>query len=435
MSKAMIKINNLSKRYRIGAKEQSYRTIRETIMDGLRAPVRNLAKLRKLTEFKASDDEEDVIWALKDVSFEVNEGEVLGIIGRNGAGKSTFLKILSRITEPTSGSIEVHGRVSSLLEVGTGFNFELTGRENVFLQSAILGMQKWEIKEKFDDIVRFADIERFIDTPVKRYSSGMYVRLAFSVAAHLEPEILVVDEVLAVGDISFQKKCLGKMSEVARRGRTVLFVSHNMDAVQKLCTRAIILDEGRVVMDGPTDEVVSRYLGEEMNYAGQRIWSDINKAPGSGMVRLCAVRVLDQNGKACTSFDVRDPVSIETEFQVMEEGHRLVVQLHFVSEMGNVLFISNNNLDSPWRDTACPQGHYRAVCHIPGDFLNEGKVSVTCRIDTVGLYHYMHVMERDLVRFKVSDRMDPAGVRGNYSLQWPSGGIRPRLPWTVEKAC
>lgn len=433
MSKAIIKINNLSKRYRIGAKEQGYRTISESIMGGLRAPVRNLAKLRKLTEFKASGDEEDVIWALKDVSFEVNEGEVLGIIGRNGAGKSTLLKILSRITEPTSGSIEVHGRVSSLLEVGTGFNFELTGRENIFLQSAILGMRKWEIKEKFDDIVRFADIERFIDTPVKRYSSGMYVRLAFSVAAHLEPEILVVDEVLAVGDISFQKKCLGKMSDVASRGRTVLFVSHNMDAVQRLCTRVIILDEGKVVMDGSTDEVVSKYLGEEMNQSGEQIWSDINKAPGSSTVRMCAVRVLDRNGKVCTGFDVRDPVSIETEFRVLEEGYRPVLQLQCINEKGHVLFTSNDNLDSPWRDKAYPLGNYRTVCHIPGDFLNEGMVNVACRIANAGLHDCEHVMERDVVRFKVTDRMDPDGVRGSFSFPWPSGGIRPRLPWTVEK--
>lgn len=263
MSDPIIKVNNLSKRYRIGAKEAGYKTFREAIVDGIAAPVRNLAKLRRLTEFKdnpSSNDEEDVIWALKEVSFGVNEGEVLGIIGRNGAGKSTLLKILSRITEPTSGSIDIHGRISSLLEVGTGFHPELTGRDNIFLNGAILGMRKWEIEKKFDEIVSFSEIERFIDTPVKRYSSGMYMRLAFAVASHLEPDILVVDEVLAVGDIAFQKKCLGKMKDVAKGGRTVLFVSHNMGAIRSLCESAIWLDNGQIVKKGTADEVVMEYV-------------------------------------------------------------------------------------------------------------------------------------------------------------------------------
>lgn len=267
MSNPIIKVNNLSKRYRIGAAEKGYKTFREAIIDGITAPVRNLSKLRRLTKFKnnpSSNHEEDVIWALKDVSFEVNEGEVLGIIGRNGAGKSTLLKVLSRITEPTSGLIDIDGRISSLLEVGVGFHPELTGRENIFLNGAILGMRKWEIKRKFDEIVSFAEIEKFIDTPVKRYSSGMYVRLAFAVAAHLEPEILLVDEVLAVGDIAFQKKCLGKMEDVAKGGRTVLFVSHNMGAIRSLCGSAIWLDNGQIVKKGTTDEVVRDYEETQM---------------------------------------------------------------------------------------------------------------------------------------------------------------------------
>lgn len=432
MHNPIIKVNDLSKRYRIGAKER-YLTFRDAIVDGISAPLKNLGKLRKLTEFKASNDEEDVIWALKDVSFEVNEGEVLGIIGRNGAGKSTLLKILSRVTEPTSGSIEIHGRLSSLLEVGTGFHPELTGRENIFLNGAILGMRKWEIEKKFDEIVSFSEIGKFIDTPVKRYSSGMYVRLAFAVAAHLEPEILVVDEVLAVGDIPFQKKCLGKMSEVAKGGRTVIFVSHNMEAIQRLCTRAILLHEGTVVMEGSTDNVITKYLGDEKYSIGEQIWSDINKAPGDSVVRIYSMRVLDQNGKVCTNFDVRDPVSIEIEFQVLEEGHRLVLQLYFFNEIGHVLFISKDNLDSPWRDTTCPIGHYRSVCRIPGDLLNECEISVAYGIDTIGISHLMHANGRDMVRFKVSDRMDPGGVRGNFPLQWRHDGVRPRLSWKVEK--
>ncbi len=261
MSNPIIKVNGLSKRYRIGAREQGYKTLREAIVDGISAPVRNLARLRKLTKFKnaRSQNEEDVIWALRNVSFEVNEGEVLGIIGRNGGGKTTLLKILSRITEPTSGCAEINGRVSSLLEVGTGFHPELTGRENIFLNGVILGMRKREIEQNFDAIVNFSEIEKFIDTPVKRYSSGMYVRLAFAVAAHLEPEILLVDEVLAVGDIAFRKKCLGKLGDIAEGGRTVLFVSHNMGAIRNSCGSAIWLDNGQIVKRGTADEVVRAY--------------------------------------------------------------------------------------------------------------------------------------------------------------------------------
>ncbi|MDP2729885.1 MAG: polysaccharide ABC transporter ATP-binding protein [Dehalococcoidales bacterium] len=258
MSEPIIRVANLSKRYRVGAREKAYKTIRETIVEGLSAPVRNLSRLRSLTSFK-NGDEEDVIWALKDVSFEVEEGMVLGIIGKNGAGKTTLLKILARITEPTGGFAEIHGRISSLLEVGTGFHPELTGRENVFLNGAVLGMRKREIERKFDDIIVFSEIGKYLDTPLKRYSSGMQVRLAFAVAAHLEPEIMLIDEVLAVGDIAFQKKCLGKMEEVARGGRTILFVSHNMGAVRSLCQSAIWLDNGQIVKKGTADEVVRAY--------------------------------------------------------------------------------------------------------------------------------------------------------------------------------
>jgi lipopolysaccharide transport system ATP-binding protein len=435
MSKSIIKINNLSKCYRIGTKEKGYKTFREAIIDGISAPFRNLKKLQRLTRFNNNGNNErsnDIIWALRDISCEIDEGEVLGIIGRNGAGKSTLLKILSRITEPTGGIIEINGRVSSLLEVGTGFHPELTGRENIFLNGAVLGMRKREIEEKFDEIVSFAEIEKFLDTPVKRYSSGMYVRLAFAVAAHLEPEILLVDEVLAVGDIAFQKKCLGKMGEVAKGGRTVLFVSHNMESIQKLCTQAILLHEGTVLMKGSTDEVISNYLGEKMKRMGEQIWSNINKAPGDDVVRVHAIRVLDRNRKVCTNFDVRDPVSIEIEYWVLEEDHHLCVHLNFINEMGHVLFITKDNLDSTWRDTVSPTGHYRSICHIPRDFLNEGEFSVYCAITTVGMTNIGHVSEEDVVVFRVSDRMDTRGVRGNYPLYWSSGGVRPRLHWTVE---
>jgi len=257
MSDIAISCENLGKRYRIGQRE-SYKALRDTLTDAVRAPLRRLRSSLRSQAVEPGDTDE-TFWALKDVSFEVKHGEVIGIIGRNGAGKSTLLKILSRITKPTTGSVEIHGRVGSLLEVGTGFHPELTGRENIYLNGTILGMKKREIKRKFDEIVAFAEIEQFLDTPVKRYSSGMYVRLAFAVAAHLEPEILVVDEVLAVGDAQFQKKCLGKMSDVAKEGRTVLFVSHNMIAVQNLCSRAIMLSSGNLICDANVRQCLEMY--------------------------------------------------------------------------------------------------------------------------------------------------------------------------------
>ncbi len=261
-SEIAIRVENLSKRYRIGLREERDRaTLVGTLMDLATQPVRNLRRLRKLTSF-GSDEKEavDIIWALKDISFEVKRGEVVGLIGHNGAGKSTILKVLSRITHPTSGRVEFYGRVGSLLEVGTGFHPELTGRDNIYLNGTILGMRKSEVDRKFDEIVEFSGVEKFVDTPVKRYSSGMNVRLAFSVAAHLDPEILLVDEVLAVGDTDFQKKCMAKMGDVARAGRTVLFVSHNMGAIESFCTRAILLEEGRISQRGETHRVVSQYL-------------------------------------------------------------------------------------------------------------------------------------------------------------------------------
>lgn len=252
MSDAVIQVRHLSKRYTLGGQQKPYKTVRESLTDALKAPFRRNGK----------SDDSRTFWALNDVNFEVKPGEVIGIIGRNGAGKSTLLKILSRITDPSAGEIEITGRVGSLLEVGTGFHPELTGRENVYLNGAILGMKRGEINAKFDEIVNFSEVSKFLDTPVKFYSSGMYMRLAFAVAANLEPEILIVDEVLAVGDSTFQRKCLGRMGEVAESGRTVLFVSHNMSAVQQLCSRCVLLQKGQVRADGPTAEVVPLYLRE-----------------------------------------------------------------------------------------------------------------------------------------------------------------------------
>jgi len=323
----VIRIENLSKRYRLGAREQGYKTFREATVDLFLAPVKNLTRLRKLTRFDEGDNanndglaRDDVIWALRDVSLEVNQGEVVGVIGRNGAGKSTLLKVLSRITEPTAGDIKLYGRVSSLLEVGTGFHPELTGRENIYLNGGILGMRKVEIDRKFDEIVDFAEIERFLDTPVKRYSSGMYVRLAFAVAAHLEPEILLVDEVLAVGDIGFQRKCLGKMSEVAGEGRTVLFVSHNMQAISALCSRSVMLDEGRISADSDTPDTLQVYY-ETLRKLEVNEETDITNSEnrrGSGAMRFTRISIEDASGNDCSRFMMGDTVRFALSYQVME---------------------------------------------------------------------------------------------------------------------
>jgi lipopolysaccharide transport system ATP-binding protein len=323
MNDIAVRAEHLSKQYRIGGPQGKfkYRTIRETLVDSAKTPFKRAARLL-CGEADGATGLEETIWALKDVSFEVKEGDVIGLIGRNGAGKTTLLKILSRITEPTEGGVDLYGRVGSLLEVGTGFHPELTGRENIFLNGAILGMKRTEIERKFDEIVAFSEIEKFIDTPVKRYSSGMYVRLAFSVAAHLEPEILLVDEVLAVGDVAFQKKCLGKMDNVAREGRTVLFVSHNMAAVQKLCPYSLWIDAGRIRRSGPTSEVVAEYLqasSEEADKAESVFAEDPQKE-----FQLRVGRAINIQELVTQHFHCDEPLIIELICQV----HRRVPGLY-----------------------------------------------------------------------------------------------------------
>src|SRR5215217_3559981 len=333
--KPIIKVENLSKQYRIGQGRARYGSLRETIMNAAQAPFKRLRRLRR-----GVGPAEETIWALENVSFEVMPGEVVGIIGRNGAGKSTLLKILSRITEPTTGQIDLYGRVGSLLEVDAGFHPELTGRENIYLNGSILGMRRSEIERKFDEIVAFAETEKFLDTQVKYYSSGMYTRLAFAVAAHLEPELLVVDEVLAVGDANFQKKCLNKMQDVSEHGRTVLFVSHSMSAITRLCQRAILLDKGKVLVDGPTSQVVNAYLDSGFGTAAVREWPDLSKAPGDDIVRLRAVRVRAHDGEITDELDIRKPVGIEIEYQVLKPGSVLVPNLHFSNEENIIAFVT-----------------------------------------------------------------------------------------------
>ncbi|HEY7414815.1 MAG TPA: polysaccharide ABC transporter ATP-binding protein, partial [Ktedonobacteraceae bacterium] len=326
MSETVIDVQDLSKRYHIG----QLRTRHDTLRDALVSVFQRFGKQRSV-------DRHPTIWALKDVSFDIQQGQVVGVIGRNGAGKSTLLKILSQITDPTTGRIEIHGRVGSLLEVGTGFHPELTGRENILLNGAILGMSRAEIRRKFDEIVAFAEVEKFIDTPVKRYSSGMYVRLAFAVAAHLEPEILLVDEVLAVGDAAFQKKCLGKMGDVAKEGRTVVFISHNMAAITQLCHTAVWLEGGRIRKFALCEEVVKDYLSDSDTQIAERQWSYPGDAPGDDRVRLLAIRVLQQEQLAAV-IDINLPSQIEIEFQVLKDIDNLLTGIQVDNMLGLCLF-------------------------------------------------------------------------------------------------
>ena len=354
---------------------------------------------------------------MKDVNLTVHQGEVVGIIGSNGAGKSTLLKILSRITEPTTGRIAIEGRVGSLLEVGIGFHPELTGRENIYLNGAILGMSKNEIKSKFDEIVGFAEIGQFLDTPVKRYSSGMYVRLAFAVAAHLDTEILIVDEVLAVGDAAFQKKCMGKMQDVSEGGRTVLFVSHNMTAIRDLCNRAIWLKSGIILNDGEAKEVVLKYLHESSNSVLEQIWPDAETAPGNDKVRIRLARLTP---KECTTgITVLTPLYLEFEYWNYVSGANLNLSLHLYNIESVCVFNSSCVADN------YPVGLIRGICNIPGGLLNDGTYKIMIMIVQDQAFSlYIH---DDILIFDVQDVEREGGWHG----KWP-GILRPTLEWTIE---
>jgi lipopolysaccharide transport system ATP-binding protein len=430
MADPILRVENIGKRYRVGQMEP-YRTVREAFTVVLRRP--HASKAAGGAESAGSGEAQGYLWALRNVSFELGRGEVLGIIGPNGAGKTTLLKILSRITVPTEGRAEIRGRVGSLLEVGAGFHPELTGRENIFLNGAVLGMKKSEIVSKFDEIVKFAELEKFMNTPVKRYSSGMYVRLAFSVAAHLEPEILVADEVLAVGDAAFQKKCLGKMGDVAREGRTVLFVSHNMGVINRLCPRTILLTDGKVIRDGPTPEVISEYLKSESASGGQRNWDDPSSAPGNERIRLKSIRVVSE-GSLSAEVDIDKPASVEVMFYNHAEGIKnLFVNIYLLDSGGGVVLSTAstpaaNEIKEDWYEKPHPKGLYRATCTLPANFLNEGRYFVSAFVVTLGPLQVEARAEQAL-SFEVFDTgvmREPGGGTG-----WP-GAVRPRLPWTTE---
>lgn len=426
-SSIAIRVEGLGKEYHIGKQQDSYRTLRETLIDSFKSPFLKAAHLLA-GRAAAVDGLNEKFWALQDVSFDIKRGEVVGIIGRNGAGKSTLLKVLSRIVEPTKGSAEIHGRVGSLLEVGTGFHPQLTGRENIYLNGAILGMRRTEIERKFDEIVSFAEVEKFIDTPVKHYSSGMYLRLAFAVAAHLEPEILIVDEVLAVGDTNFQKKCLNKMHDVGQHGRTVFLVSHNMRAITRLCRRAILLDAGVVVQDGPADKVVNAYLNPADSTIAERVWPDPAQAPSGDIVRLNAVRVRGEDGRVREVLDIRRPVSLEMEYEVLKPGYVLAPHFNIDTEEGVSLFTTIDN-DPAWRGRPRPEGVYTSSARIPGNLLAEGMLFVEAALLTLNPRSCQFTAS-DAVSFRVADSFEGDSARGDWTGSMP-GVIRPLLKWST----
>ena len=424
-----IRVEHLSKRYRIGAAQSKfhYGMLREVLVDVAMTPVR-LVKAMAGRGMRGSNSS-SFIWALDDVSFEVEEGRVLGIVGRNGAGKSTLLKVLSRVTEPTKGNVTVRGRVGSLLEVGTGFHPELTGRENIYMNGAVLGMKRAEIDRKFDEIVAFSEVEQFIETPVKRYSSGMYLRLAFAVAAHLEPEILVVDEVLAVGDAEFQKKCLGKMNDVAQDGRTVLFVSHNMSAILRLTQEAIVLKKGRLIKRAPTQEAVDYYLSSGQAETGERIWEADDIPVTAAPFKPISLRLKDKNDKVVDTVRSTEPVTFELEYQLDTPITGLRVGMYLSTMRGEYVFTAFDTDDEAQFEQfgARKAGHYISRCSLPADFLNEGRYSLGVNASSFGVRRYF--MDENALSFNV----DIAGAPGT---QWPElrqGPVRPRLDWQIEK--
>lgn len=427
MTGLAVHVESLSKLFRIGTVEK-YTTFRETLTDAFTAPFRRARLILQNSNGHVAETN-NTIWALRDVSFTIKQGEVVGVIGRNGAGKSTLLKILSRITEPTLGFAEIHGRVGSLLEVGTGFHGELTGRENIYLSGAILGMKRVEINRKFDEIVAFAEVEKFIDTPVKRYSSGMYLRLAFAVAAHLEPEILLVDEVLAVGDARFQRKCLSKMEEVGKTGRTVLFVSHNLSAITSLCERALWLHDGKLTQDGPSHQVGSQYLGTGLMMQSETEWSDPAKAPGNDIVRARAMRLRTANGRITDVVDIREPIGVEIEFEVLKSGHVLVPCIGLETDAGVCVFVSYDH-DPTWRRRPRPAGRFFSTVHVPGNFLSEGRFVVGAGVVTETPF-VLHFDVNPAVAFQVVDSFEGDSARGDMGGQFP-GFVRPLLKWTNE---
>ncbi|MFC1496874.1 ABC transporter ATP-binding protein [Verrucomicrobiota bacterium] len=432
MSETAISIRGLGKRYRLGETVDFSRTFREVLMAMGRHYSRKAKRAAHTLISGGTDDSptntaSGYIWALRDINLDIKEGEVLGIIGRNGAGKSTLLKILSRITAPTEGEADIRGRIGSLLEVGTGFHPELTGRENIFLNGAILGMRKAEIEKKFDEIVSFAEIEKFIDTPVKRYSSGMYVRLAFSVAAHLEPDILLVDEVLAVGDTAFQKKCLGRMNDVAKEGRTVLFVSHNMATVLNLCSRGILLDNGNIVKTGKIKSVVDHYLNADITLSGEAT-APQRRHKLSDDFRFSCVRVRKPMGEITAQVDLIEGCNLEIEYEILHPFRSANIGFILWNSSGHCVFTSTDVDNNPSSITTKREpGRYIAQCHIPPEYLRPGRYY----IDVASSIPNVRILD-ELPRVLMFEVIDTGSVESKIS-QGRQGVIAPVLDWKTEQ--
>jgi len=422
---SIIKVENLGKKYIIGHDRKAGGAYRSrSLRDALTHTARGLyQRLRHPLSPNTEKIEIEELWALRNLEFEIEAGDRVGIIGRNGAGKSTLLKVLSRITEPTTGRIEVDGRVASLLEVGTGFHPELSGRENIYLNGAVLGMARAEIKAKFDEIVAFSEIEKFLDTPVKRYSSGMYVRLAFSVAAHLEPEILIVDEVLAVGDAQFQKKCLGKMEEVGQEGRTVLFVSHNMAMISNLCTTGMVLSEGKMEFNGRVSDAVTKYYAATNQRDTTR-----EREFESDTAELLGAELIGQSN--LSDITIHDELAVRMRYRIKKQiDGKCVPNFHFFVSDGSYAFVDSA------RDVACMSpGIYCADCRIPPRFLNEGAYFVGVALTTYfeGGSFEIEFFDRNALTFNVIDPMDERSNRYGYGGPIP-GVVRPQLNWSIEK--
>jgi lipopolysaccharide transport system ATP-binding protein len=423
MNDVVIKAENLGKKYLIGhqAENGRYVALRDVLMHNARSLWNKTKDLATGKPIIQGDTTEEV-WALKDLNFEIKRGEAVGIIGSNGAGKSTLLKILSRITEPTTGRLTIKGRVASLLEVGTGFHPELSGRENIYLNGTILGMTRVEIKQKFDEIVAFAEVEKYLDTPVKRYSSGMYVRLAFAVAAHLEPEILVVDEVLAVGDAQFQKKCLGKMGDVAKEGRTVLFVSHNMGAISALCSSSILLRDGKINASGEVNSIIAAYIKEGAEDAGIKKWID---GIGDDTIKLYEVRILNGSHEITTNFGMNESIEIEMKYRVFKEIDSLRMGFRLISADGTIVLTSEDT-DQAGISANKKTGTYSIKVVIPENFLNEGTYSLTfgCHIPLIKIIYF----EENCLIFNVEHSH---GI-GGYIDDKRRGVVRPLLSWVFS---
>ena len=423
MSNTVIRLENISKQYRIGVVQERPDTLRDLVTSS----VQRIGQLFTQSKDQQSKNQSH-IWALRDISFDVDQGQVLGVIGRNGSGKSTLLKVLARVTNPTLGFGEIRGRVGSLLEVGTGFHPELSGRENIYLNGAILGMRREEIDRKFDEIVDFSEVEKFIDTPVKRFSSGMYLRLAFAVAAHLEPEILVVDEVLAVGDAEFQRKCLGKMNDVAQEGRTVLFVSHNMSAVLRLTQEAIVLDQGKMIMRGPTPEAVDLYLNMGLNKQGERFWLGETVKEDTPFVPI-VLRILNADGQVVNTVNASEGFSIEIEYEIKNDISGLRVGIYLLTTRGEFVFTSFDT-DNPLlfeKHAVRTPGRYTSRCRIPPNLMNEGRYVLGVNASVFRIQRFFQ--DDNALTFTVDATAAPG-------MQWPEqrmGAVRPNLDWKIGK--